>query len=58
MSYADVAKKDYNFSIRTSQPDEDTGDFLLLGETNPGNMDNLSHRIRVSSLNISVIEYE
>ncbi|XP_062597355.1 uncharacterized protein LOC134258781 [Saccostrea cucullata] len=50
---SEEVKVDENFSKRditsTPQQDEDAGDFLLLGETSPGNMDNLSHRIRVSS---------
>lgn len=49
----DDVEVDENYSKRditsTPEPDEDAGDFLLLGETSPGNMDNLSHRIRVSS---------
>eukprot|EP00105_Crassostrea_gigas_P036148 XP_019920296.1 PREDICTED: beclin-1-like [Crassostrea gigas] len=46
----DDVEVDENYSKRditsTPEPDEDAGDFLLLGETSPGNMDNLSHRIR------------
>lgn len=42
------SSKDMIVFFSTPEPDEDAGDFLLLGETSPGNMDNLSHRIRVN----------
>lgn len=50
------SSKDMIVFFSTPEPDEDAGDFLLLGETSPGNMDNLSHRIRVN-YNI-IIKYD
>lgn len=49
------SSKDMIVFFSTPEPDEDAGDFLLLGETSPGNMDNLSHRIRVNYNNLSMI---